>query len=179
MKAGFSALGGARAQAILLLVLAFLAGTVSGGALERVAIRKQWDRMRPSMARGGGMVPGFFGGRRGTPGSGPGGGPGGAGPGGAGFYEQLGLSDAQRKQIDAIVEKRRARIDSVMKLSGGVMRAAMDSTRSEIDAVLSPGQRAQADSLRAARRNSRGGRGFGGDSARARGAPPGAGSAGD
>ncbi|MBI3567836.1 MAG: hypothetical protein HY084_06490 [Gemmatimonadetes bacterium] len=160
MKDGFNALGSARAQAMLLLVLAFLAGAVAGGAAERVAIRRQWDRIRPWSGRGM-MGRGMFGGSRG------------GGPGGAGFYEQLGLSDAQHKEIDAIVEKRRARVDSVMTVSGGIMRAAMDSTRREIDAVLTPAQRAQADSLRAQRRNMRGGRGFGGmgDSTRARSAP--------
>ena len=172
MKDGFNALGGARAQAILLLALAFLAGAVAGGAAERVAIRRQWDRLRPAMARGGTMGQGFFRGSR----NGPGGSTAG-GPGGAGFYEQLGLSDAQRTQIDAIVGKRRSRIDSVMKQSGGVMRAAMDSTRTEIDAVLTPAQRTQADALRALRRAGRGGRGFGGvpgDSSRGRGGMPGA-----
>lgn len=176
MKDGFHALGGARAQAILLLVLAFLAGAVAGGAAERVAIRRQWDRLRPAGARGA-MGAGYFRGSR----SGPGGSATG-GPGGAGFYEQLGLSDAQHQQIDAIVAKRRARIDSVMQQSGGVMRAAMDSTRTEIDAVLSPTQRARADSLRARRRAGRAGRagrgGYGGlptDSARGRGGMSGAG----
>lgn len=144
MKGGFNALGGARAQAMLLLVLAFLAGAVAGGAAERVAIRRQWDRLRPAGARM--MGPGYFRGGR-------------SGPGGAGFFERLGLSGAQRTQIDAIVGKRRARIDSVMRQSGGVMRAAMDSTRTEIDAVLTPAQRVRADSLRAQRRAARTGRG--------------------
>jgi Spy/CpxP family protein refolding chaperone len=136
MKDGVESLGKVRMQAFILLVLAFLAGAFAGGAVERVMHRRA-----PRMGMGGMRGPG---------------GPGGPGPGRGmpGFLQTLALTEQQQKQADAIVQKRRARVDSLMQLIG----AASDSTRHEIDALLTPEQKAKFDSLR-----TRGfGRGFGG-----------------
>ena len=186
MKVGLNALGGAKSQAAVLLILAFLAGAVAGGATERLVIRRLRE-LRGPMGRGpGGMMGAARGGmggfmRRGDRGpGGPDGAGGLGGPGGrgglGGVYGSLDLSDAQRAKVEEIVTKRRARVDSVMKSAGDIMRAAMDSTRAEIDGVLTPAQRTKADSLRANRRGGmrgmRGGGGPGGDSASGRMGPP-------
>ena len=146
MKAGTESLGPVRMQAIVLLLLAFLAGALVGGATERVLLHRaaRVDRA---------------------------GGPGGR----AGFYGWLGVSDAQRTQIDAIFAKRRPHLDSL----NAMRRSAMDSARKEMDAVLTPDQRAKLDSSRARGRGGRGGygppgrfdRGMRGPRDSARGAP--------
>ena len=146
MKSGMEALGPVRTQAVVLLLLAFLAGAVVGGATERVLLHRA---ARVNRA----------------------GGPGGK----AGFYGWLGVSDAQRTQIDAIFAKRRPHLDSLDALR----RSAMDSARKEMDAVLTPDQRAKLDSSRARGRGGRGGygppgrfdRGMRGPRDSARGAP--------
>ena len=126
MKAGTESLGPVRMQAIVLLLLAFLAGALVGGATERVLLHRS-----ARVDRAGG-------------------------PGGkAGFYGWLGVNDAQRTQIDAIFAKRRPHLDSL----DAMRRSAMDSTRKEMDAVLTADQRAKLDSSRARGRGGRGGYG--------------------
>jgi Spy/CpxP family protein refolding chaperone len=119
-----------RAQAIVLLLLAFLAGAFAGGAIERVSHGRRLDR--PS--RGGymgGMGRGGYGGR-----------------GGGGFpaiYDSLNLSAAQRAAIDTIMIRQRPMSDSLRKVLG----ANMDATRKAVEAVFTPAQKAKADSMRA------------------------------
>lgn len=146
-------LSSARAQAVVVLVLAFLAGAFAGGAFERSDLR----RGRPMSVRGGGRGEGRFGGRGGPGMDGrSGGNRGRSGPNGARgggpppFLDALGVSAAQRAAIDSIVRRRSVKTDSLMKLS----RALYDSTRREIDAVLT---KAQRDSLEAMRSRGRGG----------------------
>ena len=127
MKAGMESLGPVRTQAVVLLLLAFLTGALVGGAAERVILHRAAHTMRA------------------------GGGP----EGKAGFYSWLGVSDAQRTQIDAIFAKRRPHLDSL----DAVRRFAMDSARKEMDAVLTADQRAKLDSSRARGRGGRGGYG--------------------
>ena len=158
MKEGVDALGRVRAQAIVLLVLAFLAGAFAGGAIERVSLRQFGARaFSRGFGRGGPGNPGGPGGPGGRAGRG-GGGPRGGGPrtGLPGVYESLGLSDAQRAQVDSIVKKRRTRVDSLMQASCAVFTAAYDSTNNDIVKLLTAEQRAKFEAARPR------GRGFGG-----------------
>jgi hypothetical protein len=159
MSDGLDSLGRVRAQAIVLLVLAFLAGAFAGGAIEHIGLRT---------SRGARPARGFLRG----PGSGQPRAPGSRGPGGfTAYFDSIGLSADQRTKIDEIVKKRSARVDSVRKSSWDVVSAARDSTRKEVDAVLTADQRRKLDSLRP-----RGGRGgFGPPGSRGpRGGAPGA-----
>ncbi|MFI4888783.1 MAG: hypothetical protein ACHP7B_08525 [Burkholderiales bacterium] len=130
-----------RAQAMVLLVIAFLAGAFFGGTLERVMARRPHTDI--GSTRGGGR-----GGERGArpPGSAP------------SWYESLGLSPDQRTKIDAILARRSQRVDSAWKTACVVIAPAQDSSRKEIDAVLTPEQKTKRDSVRSARpQQSRGG----------------------
>jgi Spy/CpxP family protein refolding chaperone len=150
MKEGLVSLGGVRTQALVLLALAFLAGAFAGGVVERVVLRRARAESGMRGPRGGPGFPGSRGGRTGLP----------------SFLERIGLSEAQHAKIDSIVKKRSARTDSLMKMG----RAAYDSTRREIDEVLTAEQRQKLDSLRPR------GRAFGGPGTRGPGrgggAPP-------
>ena len=131
------ALGRVRAQAIVLLVLAFLAGAFAGGATERVALR---STRGTRLGRWFGRGPGGPGAERG---------PGARGSGGLPpVYDAVGLTADQRTKIGQIAQKRSARVDSVRRASREVIGAALDSTRKEIDVVLTPEQRQKLDSLR-------------------------------
>jgi Spy/CpxP family protein refolding chaperone len=120
-----------RAQAIVLLALAFLAGAFAGGAIERVSRGRRADRpSRGLYIAGAGR--GGYGGRG----------------GGAGFpsiYDSLNLSGAQRAAIDSIMTSRRPASDSLRRAMG----KNMDETRVAVESVFSPAQRAKADSMRA------------------------------
>ncbi|HLA89753.1 MAG TPA: hypothetical protein VJL28_04895 [Gemmatimonadaceae bacterium] len=171
MKGGFEALGRVRAQAMVLLVLAFLAGAFAGVALERVAFRPvRGERIGWRGGRGG----------PGGPGSPERGGVRGGLPA---FYERLSLTDSQKTKIEEILKKRRPRVDSLMQSTWAVIGAASDSTRKEIDAVLTADQRRKLDSLRPSRGRgfglpgSRGGPRGGGGGGEREGRPPGGGGA--
>jgi len=152
MTGGFVGLGSARAQAIVLLVLAFLAGAYAGGAFERVLLSKDGNRGRPRTEFRDGEGRGRGRGGRGSP-LGRGGEP---EQGLMRFYDRLGITSEQRAQIESIIRKRRARMDSLMRVTWPAVRALQDSTRAEIDAVLTPAQRAREDSLRSRGRPMRG-----------------------
>jgi Spy/CpxP family protein refolding chaperone len=64
------------------------------------------------------------------------------------ILDELELSPAQRTRIDAIMARRRARTDSLWQTDGARIRAAVDSTRAEIRAELTPAQAAEYDQLR-------------------------------
>lgn len=147
--------GKARTQAVVLIVLVFLAGAFAGGATERFMHRRSGGGPGGQGRPGGGFGFGF--GERG--GGGRDGVRGGPRSGLPPYYNNLGLSDAQRAKIDSIVTKRRARIDSVMKSTMSLVQPAMDSTRDEVNAVLTVDQRAKLDSARARGRERQGGRG--------------------
>jgi hypothetical protein len=151
MKESVESLGRVRAQAMVLLVFAFLAGAFVGGTVERLIGRP---------GRGASRTAG-----RGGLGADRGGGPGGdrtTRPPGRllSSYEALGLSGDQRAKIEAILAKRSPRVDSVMKSACVVIGPAMDSTRKDIDAVLTANQRGEIQS-RAARPGTRGSGGRG------------------
>jgi len=66
---------------------------------------------------------------------------------------RYGLSDGQAARIEAIVTRRRPRVDSLMATIEPQVRAAFDSTNAEIRAVLTPAQRAAFDRDQARRRH--------------------------
>jgi hypothetical protein len=134
MKEGVESLGRVRAQAMVLLVIAFLAGAFFGGTMERVMFRRPRTDAGPQ--RGGSR-----GGERGA--RPPGGTP--------SWYESLGVSADQRTKIEAILARRSQRVDSAMKSACVVIRPARDSSFREIDAVLTAAQKQKRDSVRAAR----------------------------
>ena len=118
-----------RAQAVVLLLLAFLAGAFVGGTLERLSHGRRADRpSRGSYA--GGMGRGGYGGR---------------GGGFSAIYDSLNLSEAQRAAIDTIMIRQRPVADSLRK----AITSSMDDSRKAVEAVLTPAQRAKADSMRA------------------------------
>jgi len=134
MKEGVESLGRVRAQAMVLLVIAFLAGAFVGGTMERVMVRPSRSALGPT--RGGP--------RGGDRGARP--------PGGVpGWYESLGISAAQRTKIEAILARRSQRVDSAMKTACLTIGPARDSSFKEIDAVLTAAQKAKRDSVRATR----------------------------
>ncbi len=119
--------GRVRAQAIVLLLLAFLAGTFAGGAIERVSHgRMRGDR--PSHGFFGGMGRGFSGRGR-FP----------------GIYDSLNLSVEQRAKIDTIMTRQRPAADSLRN----AMESNREAVRRQIEAVLTPSQKAKADTMRA------------------------------
>ena len=138
MKEGVESLGRVRAQAMVLLVIAFLAGAFVGGTMERVMYRPSRSNTNPP--RGGPR-----GGDRGA--RPPGGGP-------TGWYESLGLTADQRAKIDEILRRRGQRVDSAMNAACMIIGPARDSSFKEIDALLTPAQKAKRDSVRTARRDS-------------------------
>jgi Spy/CpxP family protein refolding chaperone len=66
-------------------------------------------------------------------------------------FDELDLTPEQRTRIDGIMARRRARTDSLWQTDGARIRAAVDSTRAEIRAVLTPDQAVEYDRLRAER----------------------------
>jgi Spy/CpxP family protein refolding chaperone len=64
------------------------------------------------------------------------------------IFDELDLSPEQRTRIDGIMARRRERTDSLWKTDGTRIRAAVDSTRAEIRAVLTPQQAVEYDRLR-------------------------------
>ena len=65
------------------------------------------------------------------------------------IFDKLDLTAQQRTRIDGIMESRRALTDSLWQTDGARIRAAVDSTRAEIRAVLTPDQATEYDRLRA------------------------------
>lgn len=135
MKEGVESLGRVRAQAMVLLVIAFLAGAFFGGTMERVMFR------RPPRTDSGPPRGSTRGGERGARPQG----------GTPSWYESLGLSADQRTKIEAILARRSQRVDSAMNSACVVIRPARDSSFREIDAVLTAAQKQKRDSVRAAR----------------------------
>jgi Spy/CpxP family protein refolding chaperone len=104
--------------AAVALLLTFVAGSLAGAAWERY-------HHRPERRHEGG------------------------GRGSRHFGEMLkrryGLSDAQATRIEAIVQRRQPRVDSLMSTVQPQVRAAFDSTSAEIRVLLTPEQRVKFD----------------------------------
>jgi Spy/CpxP family protein refolding chaperone len=64
------------------------------------------------------------------------------------FFEELGLTDAQRTQVVAIMERRRPEMDAVMAEVFPRMRSVADSIDAEVRDILTPDQREKFDKHR-------------------------------
>lgn len=114
----------ARAVGMLVLVLMFAAGALTGAVTMRVAgadesnprTRAESREARPDL------------------------------------FAKLGLTAEQQSQVDAIMERRRGEVDAFWEKHGPRLRAITDSARAEIRAVLTPEQRAIEEQFRAERR---------------------------
>ncbi len=146
MADGIESLGRIRAKGLSLLAVTFAVGLLAGIAAERsLASRRTPDfPFRP-----------------------PGGAEARTGPGamrswGAGglprMFEELDLTEEQRTEIAAILERWRPRTEAFMEEMMPRLRATSDSARAEIRAVLTTEQVAQLDSITD---NMRARRGFG------------------
>ncbi len=145
MAEGIESLGRIRAKGLSLLAVTFAVGLLAGIAAERsLASRRTPDfPFRP-------------------PGAGAGAGPGAMRSWGAGglprMFEELDLTEEQRTEIAAILERWRPRTEAFMEEMMPRLRATADSARAEVRAVLTIEQVAQLDSITD---NMRARRGFG------------------
>ena len=112
----------ARLMGLVVLVVMFAIGALTGAATMRVATGEESDPRARSESR----RPGLF--------------------------ETLQLTAQQQAQVDEIMERRRAEVDAFWKQNGPQLRAIMDSARAEIRAVLTPEQQALEEQFRAERR---------------------------
>ncbi|HWK90103.1 MAG TPA: hypothetical protein VNP72_08900 [Longimicrobium sp.] len=119
----------ARVLGILLLAAVFAAGSLAGAASTRVLSARETT---PAGGKSGDCEDGKHRGKR-------------------MLYDQIDLTPDQRTRIEAIMARGRARTDSLWRRDGTRVRAAVDSTRAEIRAVMTPPQRARFDQLRAER----------------------------
>ena len=147
MAEGIESLGRIRAKGLSLLAVTFAVGLLAGIAAERsIASRRTPDfPFRPPGA-----------------GAGAGAGPGAMRSWGAGglprMFEELDLTEEQRTEIAAILERWRPRTEAFMEEMMPRLRATADSARAEVRAVLTIEQVAQLDSITD---NMRARRGFG------------------
>jgi Spy/CpxP family protein refolding chaperone len=112
----------ARLMGLVVLVVMFAIGALTGAATMRVATGEESDpRARSESER-------------------------------PGLFETLQLTEEQQTQVDEIMERRRAEVDAFGKENGPQLRAIMDSARAEIRAVLTPEQQALEEQFRAERR---------------------------
>ena len=146
MKEGVESLGRVRAQAMVLLVIAFLAGAFVGGTMERVMVRPSRSGV-PRDSRDGRGPRGGSTANRGprTPGALP------------SWYESLDLTVDQRAKIEAVLTKRSDRVNSAVEAACLIIRPARDSSRKEADAVLTAAQLTKRDSIFASFANRGGG----------------------
>lgn len=68
------------------------------------------------------------------------------------IFDQLNLTPEQQVRRDSILEKRRREMNAFWEQYGPEMRAIVDSTRAEIDRMLTPEQRVEMEKFRAKRR---------------------------
>lgn len=110
-----------RAVASMLLIVTFLVGALAGAALNQVLNARQPQDTQQAA----GPAP-HHGGQRERTERTP--------------YDDLGLSDTQRVQVDALLAERRHRIDSIWERNEPEMRAIMSSSKAQIEALLTPAQ---------------------------------------
>jgi Spy/CpxP family protein refolding chaperone len=121
--------GRQRLLGIGVLVLTFLVGAFSGAAIQQVVAARD-DTAATEPRRDGG--------RDGGPGRERGMFP----------YRALGLSDEQRAQVDAVLQRRTADLDAFWKEHRPELDAIVDSARAEIRRLLTPEQREKYDEMR-------------------------------
>jgi Spy/CpxP family protein refolding chaperone len=126
-----------RLLAIATLLATFLAGAVVGTAVER-ARGDDAPRERAGMERGPRRGPGpqIF-------------------AAGGEMGDRLGLTAQQRDSIQRILERDRAKADTLFREMRPRLRARFDSTRSAIEAVLTPEQREEFRRIRREQRAER------------------------
>jgi len=108
------------------LAMTFLAGGIAGAAIREVTADDP-----PPQQHGGDRESGR---RRGFP------------------YEALGVTAEQRPVIESVLERRRQEMDSVWRETEPIMDAIVDSTRAEINQVLTAEQKQKFEEIRAKRR---------------------------
>jgi Spy/CpxP family protein refolding chaperone len=110
--------------AAVVVVVSLLTGVVAGIAVDRRALIHRGPYI---VSRGGHfhgpMVPGRM-------------------------ERELGLSPAQSAAVDSVMHHRMAQRDSLMARTFPVMRALLDSTRIDIERVLTPDQRTKFEKMR-------------------------------
>jgi Spy/CpxP family protein refolding chaperone len=115
---------------LVLLVVTFAAGALAGAAFDRTLVANEARRSE-----------------RGEPGARE-----------RRLLDDLQLVGAQRAQVEAILDRRRAELDAFWEEAGPRLRMIVDSARAEVRAALTAEQRAEYDRLRAerlARKNGR------------------------
>ena len=118
-----------------ILIATFVAGALAGAALHQVAFAG--DRVPAAAAQ----VEGDRGDRHDHERS------------RANFYRGLGLSPEQQTRMDAVFERRSEQLDRFWREIGRPhMKAISDSTRAEINGILTPEQRAELERRREARK---------------------------
>lgn len=71
------------------------------------------------------------------------------------IFDQIDLSAEQKAAVDSIMENRRREMDAFWKQHNPEVRAIIDSTRTEIDRVLTPEQRQKFEEFRKRREQQR------------------------
>lgn len=113
----------ARIMGLVVLVVMFAIGVLTGAATMRVTAGEQGEKSVRAES-----------------------------PKRPGLFEALELTPEQRTQVDAIMERRRAEVDEFWDQHGPQLRAIMDSARAEMRTVLTPEQRVLEEQFRAERR---------------------------
>lgn len=117
MRSDLESLGRMRLQAILLLVVIFAIGGITGAALERTRTTRRPPPLPPAGSHG--LPPEL--------------------------RDKLSLTHEQDQRIEAILENNRTRVDAVLDQFLPRLRAVRDSVREEVRAQLTPEQRAVFD----------------------------------
>lgn len=120
MTGAVESLGRVRAKGLALLAVAFVVGALCGAAAARMLSERQPGGFVtvPGPAEVTGVPP---------------------------VYNELGLSDAQRRRIEQILRSARPETDSLVQATLPRLRALADSIDREMRAVLTPEQRAELD----------------------------------
>ncbi|MCC7140883.1 MAG: hypothetical protein IT349_02160 [Candidatus Eisenbacteria bacterium] len=114
-------LGRVRLQALLLLLVVFVIGGLTGAAFERTR------RVGPPRFVEGGRDPGRAFSER--------------------MRHEIGLSDTQATRIDAILERGRPRMQAAMERARPLVQSVSDSIRAEVRLILTPDQQRRFDQL--------------------------------
>jgi Spy/CpxP family protein refolding chaperone len=139
--------------AIAVMSATFLAGAMAGAATLRLLAEDRPAEPRRDRPDG----------RRAEPGERP------------SIFDRIGLTPEQKAAVDSVIEKRNRDLSAFWTENGPLLRAIADSTRAEIDRLLTPEQRQKLEEFRQRRwrdhGNSDGGNGPGprpgpGDSAK-------------
>jgi Spy/CpxP family protein refolding chaperone len=115
--------GRTRLTGMVLLIAVFAAGMLAGTAFDRLLTAGEVGPAEAAACERGGRGPHMI-------------------------IDEVDLEPAQRARVQEILDRRRALTDSLWRADGQRIRAAVDSTREEIRAILTPEQRADYDRRR-------------------------------